>query len=835
MTERKYIQLSSVYDGNFDRIAYYDNHQSGPVLLMIHGFAEFGCTFEQLINFLPDHYRLIRVDLKGFGYSSKNDPEHMTIFDQAEVMLKFVEALNLKKFSLLGHSMGGAISCVMLENEMIRERIDKLILIDSAGMFNDVPDFIQKLSLLDTQNPLIRFTNEELMAYLIMEDAYCKKEKISHDLVSAYAEVMREPKAKECIISAAREFRIANVPGFQQRLTELRVPTVIIWGAEDKIIPLEDGELFNRYLSGSHLVIFPECGHSPQEECPEETGKVICEFLLANVVIEAPGLSADKSPDSNSLRQKSLEQWENYKLRMTRLVDRWSFGTIIVLIFIKILQILKKFGMRAEENGWRKATGIFLKNEYSKFILTCFRINYFRKHVPHDCNAAKKELIERLAAFIRSRSELHWSVLPHGSWWGRQKVTCTDIAEAVYDTSGELKQIKMHFDDTRENSQVLSDADVEALLRQIVIFINESKRTEIATTSLSQNLYQWIKKNNTYSYSVRVELRDLVDRVLNATFVHFEVLESDDPHNLKRLATPNLRRCRHPGYGLLNIIIRFAPDLKECDFWVQFHHVPVDGMPMQEIISELKSLWSCNGVLPYPPVAADTRPEITFAGGRLFRSRFFVDFSGFLALRKELNQKYSSLMDGPASVAGMVIWGMAQHRFFRDFKMLFPIDTEPRNNNPADRELSLVFIRPGKYIDRNNPLNGFISFQKEFNQRLWRTRMGESESYELLELYSMVHPFWYKVAQKVMPNAMGEFIGSMGLSILRDAEIFISPLSDLQINGFMTIGDVSHPTVDGKSAGAVCICGNREQIRFYHQAILHLANNYRNFIEKDTL
>lgn len=59
-----------------------------------------------------------------------------------------------------------------------------------------------------------------------------------------------------------------------------------------------------------------------------------------------------------------------------------------------------------------------------------------------------------------------------------------------------------------------------------------------------------------------------------------------------------------------------------------------------------------------------------------------------------------------------------------------------------------------------------------------------------------------------MPEAMSEFVGSMGISILRDSEIFISPLSDLQINGFMTISNLTQPTEDGKTAGAVCACGH---------------------------
>ena len=152
---------------------------------------------------------------------------------------------------------------------------------------------------------------------------------------------------------------------------------------------MEDGEKFHDCIAGSRLEVLPECGHSPQEECPEETGRLIADFLLDAPPAPAPETSTELLPakaaapvvESRSLRERSMDQLRQlrdvYKLRMTRLVDRWSFGTIFLLGFIKVLQLLKKLGMRAEENGWRKATGIFLRSEYSKFVLSCFRLNYY--------------------------------------------------------------------------------------------------------------------------------------------------------------------------------------------------------------------------------------------------------------------------------------------------------------------------------------------------------------------------------------------------------------------------------------------------------------------------
>jgi hypothetical protein len=262
---------------------------------------------------------------------------------------------------------------------------------------------------------------------------------------------------------------------------------------------------------------------------------------------------------------------------------------------------------------------------------------------------------------------------------------------------------------------------------------------------------------------------------------------------------------------------------------VQYHHVPVDGMPMQELLRKLKDDWGCSGRILYPAHGSrEARPEMFYYGNRLFRARIYVNFEPMLAIRKYMNEHYHNQMGGQATIAGMLIWGLAQHPAFSKSKVVFPVELSTDTAN--ERELSLVFIRPGQYIDAANPLQGFINFQKEFNWRTWRTRMGRSESYELLELYSMIHPLFYYIARYIFPKTTGEILGTVGVTIIRNAEMFISPLSDLQENGFMSIGNLAMPTVNGGTSGVVSICGDRKQIKRYIEAINLLAENYHKFL-----
>ncbi|MEG1979253.1 MAG: hypothetical protein RR060_00940, partial [Victivallaceae bacterium] len=237
------------------------------------------------------------------------------------------------------------------------------------------------------------------------------------------------------------------------------------------------------------------------------------------------------------------------------------------------------------------------------------------------------------------------------------------------------------------------------------------------------------------------------------------------------------------------------------------------------------------GELIYPALNSKAaKTELFRYDGRLFRARVYANFTNFLKVRSAVNKRWRNQMNGPATIAGMVLWGLSRHQFFRERKMLFPVDTSPRVDNTVERELGLIFIRPGKFDDPNSSVNSFIQFQREFNIRLEQTRHGECESYEFLELCAMNHPIVYHLARLLFPDALSEIVGTVGLSIIKNAEMFICPLTDFQVNGFIAMGDLTIPTADGNSAGAVSVCGSRKQVRYYIEAIHAMCEDYGNLI-----
>lgn len=829
-------------------ISFLDSRNDFTPVLLIHGFASYSRGFERLIRKMPQNFRFISPDLKGFGYSDKSKPEEGNLYLHTEIIYEFVKMMNLEHFVLVGHSTGGAVAVLANAREDFRRKVDQLILIDSAGMQQEPPLFVRQLAAESEINPVLRHSDKKISTYIILEHIFHNPMRISDKIINLYAKALAQPGAAEGVVAAAQNFALVDIKAFQSILRTIKCPTLIIWGENDNIIPLEEAFSIHRMIPDSKLRIIKECGHAPHEEQPQESAAVITAFLGHGSFNDAsipdnnktvaeipyPGPQQENSHDTSGSQPTGSDMKNKHRqhLKMSRLIDNWNPGTIILFGCIKFLQLLKLIGFKAEENGWRAASGIFLRNEYSKFMLGSFRLKYFHSITPpQDEYEAKSILINRLSDFLSRQSDYLWSVEPGFMKMKRKKVFFTDIVEATYDSQNNMTAITPYFDPRQNSFNALSPDMMQIALHRMVREYNAllSSSERVRPQELLWRLKFWARRNSNASPSARLELKLMFERILSATFINFQ-FDSDESLR-KRLRTPEIRKRPHPGWGLLNIFCNFTGDFSEVDLWFQYHHVPVDGVPMQEILEKLKNEWGSAGQILYPAIHSPAaRPEIMYCGERIFRARIFADFQPLLQLRYYLNKQYSAQMGGQATIAGMIIWGMAQHEYFRENKFLVPVDLSSANQEGREREISLAFIRPANYFYPDRPLESFILFQKELNSRVSNTRVGRGESYELLELYSLMHPVFYYIARYLMPKSVGEIVGTMGLSIIRSAELFVSPLSDLQSDGFMTIGKLNMPTEDGKTAGAVSICSAKEKIPYYIQAINDLTQHYHQFL-----
>ncbi len=264
-------------------VHYHSALRSGhdTTLVMVHGFGACLESWHDIYPALAAEFSVVRLDLKGSGFSSKPRDESYALRDQASILLDFLEALRLKRIVLIGHSLGGGVSlltCLRNLDTELRLDIVGLILIDSVGYPQPPPFFVSAL-----RNPFTRFFAQLLPAglkvRLVLEKAFEVKSRITPNRVERYAFFLRLPGANFALARTAEHMLPPDLDAVTARFPEIEVPVLIIWGEKDRVVPLQNAHRFRAALRASQLLILPETGHVPHEERPRPVIEAITQFV----------------------------------------------------------------------------------------------------------------------------------------------------------------------------------------------------------------------------------------------------------------------------------------------------------------------------------------------------------------------------------------------------------------------------------------------------------------------------------------------------------------------------------------------------------------------------
>jgi pimeloyl-ACP methyl ester carboxylesterase len=265
---------------NGERVAYLDVGQGQPVIL-IHGFGGSMWQWEHQQQPLSAEFRLITPDLIGSGLSTKPEIEYRPE-QMLDYFIGFMDALRIRQAALVGNSMGAGLAIGMAMT--YPDRVSQLILID--GLPANVRERLTSPSIkrtLDTAAPswLASFGNWLLGGVMI--ESVLKE--IVHDpalLTPAVIERSNRNRQRPGVIPPLMTVR-DTLPlwesGFAKRIGEIRHPTLILWGEEDRVFPLPAGEDLHQTIKGSTLVRIPNAGHIPQWEQPDLANRAMIEFL----------------------------------------------------------------------------------------------------------------------------------------------------------------------------------------------------------------------------------------------------------------------------------------------------------------------------------------------------------------------------------------------------------------------------------------------------------------------------------------------------------------------------------------------------------------------------
>jgi pimeloyl-ACP methyl ester carboxylesterase len=284
------LSLTMAEDYTAKTELHYETYGEGDPVLCLHGLAACLYTWRNLIGPLSQDHKLILVDLKGCGGSPKPRDGRYSVQDQAELIYQFIQEHDLKNLTLIGNSYGGAVSLMVATmlcdvdrgrptEEAKPARLAKLILIDSAGYDESLPWHLKLLKTPVLGWLSIHVTPGKSSTRRVLRFVYYNPRLITKEQIDAYTKPIRSPGARQALLQTARQAIPKNIHELTPKYKDICVPTLIIWGEEDKVIPLKIGKMLAEAIPNSKLVVLPEVGHAPQEEAPEKTIPLILEFL----------------------------------------------------------------------------------------------------------------------------------------------------------------------------------------------------------------------------------------------------------------------------------------------------------------------------------------------------------------------------------------------------------------------------------------------------------------------------------------------------------------------------------------------------------------------------
>ena len=263
-------------------VHYRDEGEGFPIVL-IHGTAASLHTWNAWTDELKKTNRVIRMDLPAFGITGPNKNADYSIEAYTIFLHSFLEKLKLEKFHLAGNSLGGNIAWNYTAD--YPDKVEKLILLDSSGLpTNKSQPAIFKMAKTPLLNSLFLYITPRFLIKKNIEEVYEDDSKITDKLINRYHKMALRVGNRQAFIDRAKTDFKPDAIANQNKLKSIQTPTLLIWGAKDLWIPLDNGIRMDRILVNSTLKVIENSGHVPMEENPIESLKLMNEFLFTSEI-----------------------------------------------------------------------------------------------------------------------------------------------------------------------------------------------------------------------------------------------------------------------------------------------------------------------------------------------------------------------------------------------------------------------------------------------------------------------------------------------------------------------------------------------------------------------
>lgn len=245
-----------------------------PTLIMVHGYLSSLFSYRDLIPFLEQHFSILAFDLPGFGKSEKSKIFEHSLDNFAQTLLELLTYFNLENVVVVGHSMGGQIGLRAARMDPVR--IQKVIGLSAAGYMGPVKKSLRMATKLPFFPIFLGVYFKRHDVEKTFRDVTFNPSIVTEAMMQGYIEPLKE---RAFYNSLTRLIQDREGDLSSQEIHEIAQPVLLLWGREDRIVPLSVGERLNQDLPNSTLKVFNETGHLLPEEKPKEVAKEILHFV----------------------------------------------------------------------------------------------------------------------------------------------------------------------------------------------------------------------------------------------------------------------------------------------------------------------------------------------------------------------------------------------------------------------------------------------------------------------------------------------------------------------------------------------------------------------------
>ncbi|WP_429339206.1 alpha/beta fold hydrolase [Ornithinibacillus bavariensis] len=239
--------------------------QDKPPIILIHGFVASSYTFHRLKPLLANNFSVIAIDLPGFGKSEKSTSFIYSFNNYAHLVLECLHYFSIKEAYIAGHSMGGQIA--LYTAKRAPNRVKRLILFSSSGYLPRARSLLIYISYLPFFHLLAKQKIGPQTVIQNLKNVFYDHSLITNDQIEEYGRPLQDKNFSKALVRLLRH-REGDLRS--EELQKIHTPTLLLWGEEDRVVPLTIGKKLVKDLPNARLISYERAGHLITEEKPLE-------------------------------------------------------------------------------------------------------------------------------------------------------------------------------------------------------------------------------------------------------------------------------------------------------------------------------------------------------------------------------------------------------------------------------------------------------------------------------------------------------------------------------------------------------------------------------------